>query len=234
MVKALLIDIEGTTSSTHFVKEILFPYAAQQLPAYLRNNPNNPQVKAAINEIATLASINANDVESIIQQLLEWIKNDKKITVLKTLQGLIWEEGYRKGDYKAHVYPDAYDHLKKWQQDNIPLYLYSSGSIKAQQLFFKFSDYGDIRYLFQNYFDTTSGHKKESTSYHNIAKALQRPCEEILFLSDIVEELDAAKEAGMSTCWLVRKADTSATEEQLNNPPHPTAESFSQIQVSLD
>ncbi len=144
------------------------------------------------------------DVERVIAILLEWIAEDRKATPLKALQGMVWEQGYNAGQLKGHVYPDAVDALKHWHQQGYRLYVYSSGSIQAQQLIFGCSEAGDLSGLFSGYFDTTSGPKREAQSYRTIAQAIECPAENILFLSDIVEELDAAQAAGMITCGLAR------------------------------
>jgi enolase-phosphatase E1 len=124
---------------------------------------------------------------------------------LKAIQGVIWEEGYRRGDFRGHVYPDAAAALHRWHDAGVRLYVYSSGSIQAQKLLFGHSDQGDLTPLFSGYFDTTSGGKKEPDSYRRVAQAIGLPAGDILFLSDIEAELDAALEAGMQTCQLVRE-----------------------------
>jgi enolase-phosphatase E1 len=118
---------------------------------------------------------------------------------------LIWEAGYQQGDFKGHIYPDAVENLKKWKAKGLDLYVYSSGSVQAQKLLFAHTDYGDLTPLFSGYFDTLIGGKKEPQSYSNIAKNIDIPPEHLLFLSDIKEELDAAKTAGYQTTWLVRE-----------------------------
>ena len=219
-VKLILTDIEGTTSSITFVKDVLFPYAAEHLPAYVDDHQDDETVKDALAQTAALAAedgiqIDPADTSRLIDQLLAWIAEDRKATPLKTLQGLIWEDGYRNGDYAAHMYPDATEHLYKWNDDGLPVYVYSSGSVKAQKLFFGYSQDGDLLSLFSGHFDTLMGSKREVQSYLNILAELQKTHEDlqagdVLFLSDIKEELDAAKEAGMQTCWLVRDGEIPA------------------------
>ena len=232
-VKIILTDIEGTTSSISFVKDVLFPYAAEHMPQYVHDHINDDAVKAALQQTAELAAedgekISPDDTEALIAKLLQWIAEDRKATPLKALQGLIWKTGYENGDYKAHMYPDATEYLKKWHDSALPLYVYSSGSIKAQQLFFKYSEGGDLLGLFSGHFDTTSGGKKEAQSYRNILAELQNThtglnAADVLFLSDIKEELDAASEAGMQTVWLVREDDIPANAE------HKAVKSFAEI-----
>ena len=232
-VKLILTDIEGTTSSISFVKDVLFPYAADHLPAFVKENINDEKVQTALQQTAELAAedgdlINADDTDALIAKLLQWISEDRKATPLKALQGLIWKTGYENGDYQAHMYPDATEYLKKWHDSGLPLYVYSSGSVKAQELFFGYSQDGNLLPLFKGHFDTLMGVKLETQSYLNILTELQKAhaglnAENVLFLSDIKEELDAAKEAGMQTAWLLRDSDIPADAE------HKAVKSFAEI-----
>ena len=231
LISGIVTDIEGTTSSIHFVKNVLFPYAARMLPDFIRAHRGEPDVRLQLDAVADESGIGRDDIDAIIAWLLTWIEVDKKATPLKTLQGMVWELGYHKGDYRAHVYDDAVISLRKWHQRGIPLYVYSSGSIQAQKLFFGYSEVGDLTALFQNYFDTTFGEKRDVASYHRIAQAAGKNAAQLLFLSDIVEELDAAREAGFQTCWVVRAQDTTATPAQLRASLHPAVNSFLEIDV---
>ena len=154
--------------------------------------------------------------------LLHWIKTDRKHPALKDLQGLIWEGGYVSGQIKGHVYKDVPVALKAWKEAGLTLGVYSSGSVKAQHLIFEFSTEGNLRPYFSNHFDTAVGHKREVASYSNISNLLKVEPSEILFLSDIKEELDAAREAGMQTIQLVRQNDVVIGD-------HKTARDFSEI-----
>ena len=203
-IKAILTDIEGTTSAVSFVFDVLFPYAARHLPDYVRQHATQPEVAAQLQAVRVESGEPDADVERVIAILLDWIAQDRKATPLKALQGMVWEQGYKQGQLKGHVYPDAVEALKRWHRDGFALYVYSSGSIQAQRLIFGCSEAGDLSGLFSGYFDTTSGPKREAQSYRSIAAAIGLPAEQILFLSDIVEELDAAQAAGMATCGLVR------------------------------
>lgn len=231
MIKAIITDIEGTTSSISFVKDVLFPYATQKLPEYIRQHHDDPAVQEQLYATAGLSGIDAGDTEALIQQLLQWIREDKKITPLKALQGLVWQYGYEQGAYKAHIYPDAAQQLKRWHAQGIQLYVYSSGSIHAQKLFFQHSEAGDLTPLFRGYFDTTSGPKQEAVSYRKIAKAIGLPANELLFLSDIEGELKAAKEAGLQTCWLVREKDSPHRVSELVTA-HRVVTGFEQINAN--
>lgn len=204
-IKAILTDIEGTTSAVSFVFDVLFPYAREHLPGFVRAHADEPAVAEQLAAVRADSGEADADLERVIAILLEWIAADRKATPLKALQGMVWEQGYRAGQLKGHVYPDAVEALRAWHAAGYALNVYSSGSIQAQKLIFGCSEAGDLTPLFDAYFDTTSGGKREAASYARIAAALGRPAGEILFLSDVVEELDAAREAGMATCGLARE-----------------------------
>jgi enolase-phosphatase E1 len=203
-IKAILTDIEGTTSAVSFVFDVLFPYAKQHLPAFVRQHAGEPDVAAQLQAVRNDSAEPDASVDRVIEILLQWIAEDRKATPLKALQGMVWQQGYQAGQLKGHVYPDAVEALRRWHQAGYALYVYSSGSIQAQKLIFGCSEAGDLSGLFSGYFDTTSGPKREEASYRSIAASIGHPAEAILFLSDIVEELDAAQLAGMATCALVR------------------------------
>lgn len=203
MIKAIVTDIEGTTSSISFVHEVLFPYAREHLAGFVRSRLDEPQVAEQLRAVSAEVGRELG-TEEAIAQLLAWIDEDKKVTPLKALQGMIWEAGYREGSFTGHVYADAVAGLRHWHDEGVKLYVYSSGSVPAQRLLFGYSDAGDLTPLFCGYFDTRIGHKREADAYRTIVGELGIDAAEILFLSDIKEELDAAREAGMQTCWLVR------------------------------
>lgn len=214
-VKAILTDIEGTITSLSFVKETLFPYSKENLSAFILSHvKSDPRIPRLIDQVleesgSTLGEKATPDekLKLTIEILLRWIEEDKKAMPLKKVQGWLWEEGYRKGDYTGHLYPDAYEKLKELKQKGILLYVYSSGSVKAQQLLFQYSDFGDIENLFSGFFDTKMGGKMDSQSYSAIAKKVGLEPNQILFLSDIEEELMAAEQVGMKTTQLIRKED---------------------------
>ena len=217
-IKAIVTDIEGTTSSLSFVKEVLFPYARANLADYIRLHAEEPEVKTLLEEACKEAGA-ALDTGQLIAQLIQWLDEDKKVTPLKSLQGLIWEAGYQKGDFKGHVYPDAAAYLKTWKANGLDLYIYSSGSVHAQKLLFSHTEYGDLTPLFSGYFDTHTGGKKDRESYCEIVKQLGIPAGQLLFLSDSKEELDAAKSAGLQTLWLTRDStpDPKAEHRQVSS-----------------
>jgi len=218
MIKAIVTDIEGTTSSLSFVKDVLFPYARANLEDYVRRHQNEPQVNTLLEETCNEAEAEL-DTAQLIAQLIQWLDEDKKVTPLKSLQGLIWEAGYQKGDFSGHIYPDAAANLKAWKAKGLDLYVYSSGSVHAQKLLFTHTEYGDLTRLFSGYFDTRIGGKREPESYCKIAKQLGIPADQIVFLSDIKEELDAAKTAGFQTLWLTRDStpDPHAEHRQVSS-----------------
>ena len=204
-IKAILTDIEGTTSAVSFVFDVLFPYAARHLPDFVRQNARRADVAEQITAVRRDSNEPQADVERVIEILLSWIAEDRKATPLKALQGMVWAQGYQAGQLKGHVYPDAVEALQRWHAAGYQLFVYSSGSVLAQKLIFGCSEAGDLTPLFSGYFDTTSGPKREAQSYTNIQQAIGVEPGEILFLSDIVQELDAAQAAGLQTCGLARE-----------------------------
>lgn len=229
----VLTDIEGTTSSIAFVKDVLFPYARAALPGFVEARRHEPEIRRWLDAVALEigehhhTGSGARD-EAAMQQLLAWIDEDRKHTALKAIQGQLWKEGYALGEYRAHVYPDAAEALKRWHAAGHDLYVYSSGSVPAQKLFFGHSDAGDLTPLFSGYFDTETGGKREAASYRHIAADIGVAPSHIVFLSDVVEELDAAREAGLRTVLLDRRSDYPTPRSALANG-HAIAESFASI-----
>ncbi|KIK86970.1 acireductone synthase [Pseudomonas sp. W15Feb9B] len=221
-IKVILTDIEGTTSAVSFVFDVLFPYAAKHLPDFVRQNAERADVAEQLDAVRRDSNAPQADVERVVEILLSWIEEDRKATPLKALQGMVWAQGYHAGQLKGHVYPDAVEALKRWHQAGYQLFVYSSGSIQAQKLIFGCSEAGDLTPLFSGYFDTTSGPKREAQSYTNIQQALGVEPQDILFLSDIVEELDAAQSAGLKTCGLAREGGELGS--------HITVDSFTGIE----
>lgn len=199
---AIVMDIEGTTTSIDFVTSVLYPYARERLPDYIRRHRGEPEVAAIMDEAREAGGV-WND-EAVVVRMCHWMERDQKVTPLKSLQGLIWEEGYRGGELVSHLYPDVAPALRAWHARGIRLYVYSSGSAHAQRLIFGHTIAGDLTPLISGYFDTRVGHKREVASYQRIAGDIGVPPRGILFLSDVREELDAAREAGWQTVWLVR------------------------------
>jgi enolase-phosphatase E1 len=224
VIKAILTDIEGTTTDIAFVHKVLFPYARAHLGEYVRAHAQDDFVREQLAAVSAEIGRELGEDEAIAQ-LIQWIDEDRKITPLKALQGAIWAQGYKNGDFTGHVYPDVPEVLRRWHAAGIKLYVYSSGSVQAQKLIFGHTPYGDLTPLFSGYFDTKVGGKREPVSYQRITQALDVPAGQILFLSDIVEELDAAQGAGLQTAWLVREASISSTAR------HPQYPDFDSIPV---
>lgn len=230
-IRAILTDIEGTTTSISFVHDVLFPYAFENLDSFLKNNPDD--VDLELKQINEVHFNNEKDlfshdfIQNAIVLLKGFIEQDKKDTALKSIQGKIWANAYKDGSIKGHLYEDAFNGLKRFYDQGLRLFVYSSGSIEAQKLLFGFSQYGDINYLFEGYFDTTIGAKKSSSSYNQIAQQMGLKEEDILFLSDVEAELDAAEKAGLKTIQLVRPQDNT-----LKSKRHDTVASFDELSLS--
>jgi enolase-phosphatase E1 len=205
-IKCILTDIEGTTSSVSFVYDVLFPYFRTHIHEAKDLSPNqiNP-IYTATKEQAAKEGITINSIDECLDLLKTWSIEDRKFAPLKTLQGYIWQKGYESGKIKGHVYEDVVDALVEWSEDGLTLAVYSSGSVQAQKLIFGYSEHGDLTPYFSRYFDTKMGGKKEARSYENIAQELNLEPYEILFLSDVPEELRASREAGMEVVQLVRE-----------------------------
>lgn len=226
--QAVLVDIEGTTSTIAFVHDVLFPYADAQLVAFVAAHRDDPEVAGALLAAAQEAGEPAGaDDATVLTHLHRWIAEDRKATSLKTLQGLIWADGYARGELRAHVYPDAAAGLRRWHDAGLQLYVYSSGSIAAQKVLFAHNNAGDLSALFSGNFDTTIGHKREERSYTSISRAMRTPPEEIVFLSDVDAELDAAAQTGMQTVRLLRAADTPAGA----TTKHAAVRSFDELDI---
>lgn len=210
-ISTVLTDIEGTTTALDFVHKELFPYSAEHLRAYLYEHQHEKAVKNALDFICSTTlseqgiKLSPENLDPIIAMLLEWIRIDRKHGALKTLQGLIWEQGYQQKAFVGHVYPDVAPMLSKWHRAGKTLAVYSSGSEQAQRLLFGHSADGDLCKYFSHFFDTRVGGKREVTSYRLIAHLMKQTPENILFLSDVAEELDAAKKAGFQVCQVLRE-----------------------------
>jgi enolase-phosphatase E1 len=208
-VAAVLTDIEGTTTSISFVYDVLFPYAAARLDDYCGRPDPAPELAAALARLRqeqTAEGGNA-DLAGYARRLMA---EDRKSTGLKLLQGVIWEEGYLSGTIQGHVFPDVPEALAAWRATGRRLRVFSSGSVHAQELLFGHTPFGDLTPLFEGFHDTTTGPKREATAYSAIAAAYGLPAGEILYLSDVREELDAAAAAGMQTGLLVRPGNRPA------------------------
>ncbi len=224
-IKAVVTDIEGTTTSISFVADTLFPYAKSRIQQFVLDNAGVPAVEQEIAAVKAEAGEPGASLERVGEILIAWIEQDLKITPLKTLQGMIWRAGYEDGSLKGHLYPEVAEVLKGWKQQGIQLNVYSSGSEAAQKLLFGYSEAGDLTPLFDHFFDTRIGGKREAASYLHIKQTLGLDGKDILFLSDVVAELDAAQKAGLITLAL----DRECIGEGFGGHPHVTR--FDQIEL---
>ena len=228
-MSTILTDIEGTTSSISFVKDVLFPYARARLPGFVSAHGQRPEVRRWLDAVAIEIAAGACQDAVIVEALQGWIDEDRKHTALKALQGMVWEAGYRDGDFTAPLYPDVAPALRAWHAAGHRLAVYSSGSVPAQKLLFAHTDAGDLTPLFAGFFDTEVGGKRDAASYRAIAQALGQPPGDLLFLSDVVAELDAAREAGLRTVLLDRRDDYPQPRLGEAAHGHVRAESFADI-----
>lgn len=219
ILRAVLTDIEGTTTPIAFVHRVLFPYARTALPALIHDRAAEPRVAAALAEVRALAP----DADPLAQ-CLAWMDDDAKVGPLKTLQGLAWRDGYESGALQGELYDDVAPALRAWHAAGITLAVYSSGSEAAQRLIFGHTPHGDLTGLFAAFLDTAIGGKRETASYAEAALRLELPPACILFLSDVAAELDAAASAGLAVCQLVRPDDGTVACGR-----HPMAPDFGSV-----
>ncbi|WDI43224.1 acireductone synthase [Bremerella sp. P1] len=235
----ILLDIEGTTSSVSYVFDVMFPYVLRELDNFLKCGWNEPELGPVLDLIAQdagsedFASWTADCTdelqrrEKVATEIRRLMDGDVKATGLKALQGLIWKDGFERGELVAQVYDDVPEALEAWTSAGLRVYIYSSGSIKAQKLFFGHSEAGNLLKYFSGHFDTTTGPKKEASSYNAIAAEVGEAAEKILFISDIVAELDAAKEIGMDTRLSIRPGNKPVEDGHA----HQAITSFAQVSI---
>jgi len=198
---AILLDIEGTISPIAFVRDVLVPYARERLGGFVTANALRPEIRALLDDTRALAG-----GEDPIVALHRWLDADDKVPPLKKLQGLIWESGFRSGALESPLFPDALRAIERWRLAGLPLHIYSSGSVKAQRLFFEHTEAGNLRSYFATHFDTDIGAKTSKASYLTIAETLGVPPTSILFLSDNAKELAASQAAGLQCVQVVKDA----------------------------
>lgn len=230
-VRAIVLDIEGTTSSIAFVKEELFPFAREHIPAYVRDHA--AEIRDIVEEVCRIEGNAPLSSAQIIQLLLRWMDEDRKITPLKALQGMVWKQGFDSGQLRAQIYDDAARALRRWHAQGLLLYVYSSGSIASQKLLFAHTDHGDLSALFSGHFDTSTGSKLDAGSYRKVTATIGLPAGALLFLSDHPGEILAAAAAGMQAILVQRDAVapvataapviTSFDELAFTDPPRRTA-----------
>ena len=239
IARGILLDIEGTTSSISFVHDVMFPFVRERLNEFLETNFARTDVAEACEQIARDAGKSSVAVWSqtagkvsqqvVIEEVHRLMDGDVKATGLKALQGLIWADGFHEGKLRAHVYPEVIDQIKRWRQSGLDVRIYSSGSIAAQKLFFGHIDgLGNCLDLFSGHYDTTIGSKREAASYQRVADDWGLPPQEIIFISDVAGELQAATEAGLQAIASVRPGN-APLDQQL---PHLRVTSFDQLRIS--
>ncbi|MDX1919022.1 MAG: acireductone synthase [Candidatus Caenarcaniphilales bacterium] len=213
-IKAVLIDIEGTIAPIRFVHEVLFPYARERIDSFLTTHQQSSKIKPLLDALAERLTSEYGYIpplNKVISTLKAWIDQDRKDFILKVFQGMIWEQGFSQGDFKGMIYPDVPVCLKKWSERGITLAIYSSGSVQAQKLYLRYSDQGDLTALFSQHFDTAIGSKKDPFSYVKIAQSFELEPGQILFLSDLEDELLAAQKSDYQVTQLVRDEQTKAS-----------------------
>jgi enolase-phosphatase E1 len=223
---AAVIDIEGTVGSIAFVRDVLFPFAAERMDAYVLEHQDRPAVREILDQTARETDADRDDLGALLAALHDWSDRDVKVTPLKQLQGLIWFEGFSSSGIRGHLFPDAIDALHRFHDAGVALYIYSSGSVAAQKLLFGHSIAGDLRTLLSGYYDTTFGAKREASSYERIAQHIGLAPSDIIFFSDNEAELDAAQTGGLQTVQLARPED--GTQPTVR---HTSVESFAGIEL---
>lgn len=233
-IRGVLLDIEGTTTPIAFVHEVLFSYARSQVRRFLMERFDSGEVLADLQQLRDEHAIDVKqnlqppllkeeprdaEIDSLAAYANWLIDRDRKSIGLKSLQGKIWQQGYSDGTLKAELFADVRPALERWRRAGLKINIFSSGSSLAQKLLFAHTAAGDLSGLIENYFDTTVGSKTEAASYYRIASALRLPAQDVLFISDVVPELDAAGAAGMRTLLCVRPG----------NQPQPCAERYRTI-----
>lgn len=240
-IKAIICDIEGTTTSISFVKDVLFKIAAEQCQEYLKTNFNNAEIQEIIKELCqqsiidgTAIETNENDrqnyIESVNDYIQQLIKSDRKIKALKSLQGKIWREAYKSGIIKGHVFEDVKENFEKWTEKGLRIYIYSSGSVQAQKLIFRYSTSGDLCEYISGYFDTNFGHKQEASSYQSILKSIELKGENALFLSDIPNEVIAADAVKIKCIILDRPNNPTELSEEIRKK-FKVVKNFNEIEI---
>ncbi|WP_330303365.1 MULTISPECIES: acireductone synthase [unclassified Streptomyces] len=229
-VDSVVLDIEGTTSATGFVVDVLYPYSRSRFGAVLSERSGDPDVLRAVAQVRELIGEPDADAVRVEKALNEWLDEDRKATPLKTLQGLIWSEGFARGELVSHFYDDVVPALRRWHAAGVRLHVYSSGSVAAQRAWFRSSPEGDLLPLVEGLYDTeNAGPKQEPESYATIAAAIGAAPGRILFLSDRPGELDAARAAGWQAVG-VRRPGEPYYEQGVGD--HPEAGTFDAITIA--
>jgi enolase-phosphatase E1 len=237
--KHILLDVEGTTSSISFVYDVLFPYARRHARGYLEQSWGQEDLRGALQQMAwdsgrdalwlnsQAADKRQEQIDAAMGEIERLMDEDAKTTGLKTLQGLIWRQGFESGEIRAHVFEDVPKCLRKWTEAGLKVWIYSSGSVQAQKLFFSHTEAGNLCGCISGYYDTTTGPKREAESYGLIARDIGADPSEVVFISDSVPELDAAEEAGMETCLAVRPGNPPIEDQH----DHRRITDFHQVSI---
>lgn len=213
-VHHVVVDIEGTTGASAFVYDVLFPYASDRFPAWLDQHAGEAETVRIVAEVAREAQLTDPSSEEVVATLRGWVAEDRKATPLKELQGLIWEEGFASGALVSDFFPDALVALREWHDAGLPISVYSSGSVLAQRNWYAHSPEGDLTDWIAGHYDTANaGPKREASSYRAIAEAIGVAPGSLLFCSDVVAELDAAREAGWKVVRVRRPGEPHAIED---------------------
>ena len=216
--KLFLFDIEGTTTDFNFVHKTLFPYSRERMREYVLSHEK--ELAGPLAEAGKTIEAEGGktpDTDTLINTLIQWIDEDRKHKALKEIQGLIWDEGYKKGAFKGHVYPDVRPFFENLNSSGYMIGIYSSGSVHAQKMIMANSTAGDLTPFINYYFDTVVGHKREKVSYQNIAIKTQLTPPEIHFFSDIPEELRAAELAGFRVTHVLREGTEASSFSGIRN-----------------
>lgn len=207
-IEVVVVDIEGTTSSTWFVYDHLYPYSSERFAAMVALRDTDPEMARAVAQVGELIGVADPTDEQVVAALQDWLARDQKVTPLKAIQGRIWEDGFARGDLTADFFPDVIPALRRWHAEGRTLAVFSSGSLRAQRAWFGHSPEGDLLPLFSAHFDTeNAGPKRVASSYRTIADRLGADVATIVFLSDLDAELDAAAEAGWRTIGVRRPGE---------------------------
>lgn len=220
----ILLDIEGTVSPLAFVHDVMFPYARQRAGDYLAMHWGTAVISQLARDVGVAGFASPAEAEVAVHRLME---ADAKVPGLKQLQGMIWEKGFRNGELRSRIFDDVPDALADWCRQGREIRIYSSGSVHAQKLFFAHTQRGDLSVHFSGYYDTTTGSKRDTASYLAIAADCGLKADRILFVSDVVEELNAARNAGMFTVLALRPGNPPALLHD-----HPAITSFSEISLA--
>lgn len=229
-VDAVVLDIEGTTSSSGFVLRTLYPYSRERLREWVVERAHHPDVARAVEQTRVLLGDPHADVDDVVAALQRWLDTDEKVTPLKTVQGLIWAEGFERGELVAHFYDDVVPAMEAWRAEGLRLYVFSSGSLTAQETWFAHSPAGNLLDEFTARFDTeNAGPKRVAASYRSISMTIGQDPAATLFLSDLGAELDAAREAGWITVGVRRPDEPYAAH---GTPGHPEIASFDELRLT--